>query len=240
MHHKDILTCALLLALAVTSLPQRALAGDNDSRSASQFIFPPDSVPFGMTYGDWSAAWWQYALSIPASTNPIFDETGALCGIAQGGGPVFFLNPSGAPGSLITRTCTVPARHALWVPLTINECSTIEPPPSNGSTPQELRTCSGTIADGISIRSLKLTVDHVRVRDLESFRTVSPFFDFTVPTDNIFGVNNVTGGSSVSDGYFVMLKPLSPGNHVIHHEGAFVTGPAAGLSFSVTYNLTVQ
>ncbi len=44
----------------------------------------------------------------------------------------------------------------------------------------------------------------------------------------------------VSDGYWLMLKPLSPGNHVILWEGAFVSGPGAGFSQNVTYNLIVK
>jgi hypothetical protein len=116
----------------------------------------------------------------------------------------------------------------------------VEPPPSNGSNPQELRACTGTIADGIAVKSLKLKIDRETIRNLREFRVVSPFFDFIMPTDNIFGLNNVTAGSAVSDGYFLMLRPLERGSHVIHHEGAFVSGPAAGLSFSVTYQLTVQ
>jgi hypothetical protein len=57
-------------------------------------------------------------------------------------------------------------------------------------------------------------------------------------TDNILGLPGVTSGSSVSDGYFVMLKPLSPGSHVIHFKGYF--GPAADQWIELTYNLTVQ
>ncbi len=59
-------------------------------------------------------------------------------------------------------------------------------------------------------------------------------------TDNILGLDGVTSGSSVSDAYLVILKPLPPGSHVIHFEGMFVSGPAAGGSFGVTYNLTAQ
>src|SRR5262245_39640011 len=45
--------------------------GDLDAR-----VFPPDSLPFGKDYGAWSAEWWQWAFSMPASENPLLDETG--------------------------------------------------------------------------------------------------------------------------------------------------------------------
>lgn len=46
--------------------------------------------------------------------------------------------------------------------------------------------------------------------------------------------------SPVEDGYWVMLKPLSPGSHVIRFGGAFVSGPASGFSADTTVYLTVQ
>jgi hypothetical protein len=104
-----------------------------------------------------------------------------------------------------------------------------------------LRACAGTFTDGVGIHTLKLTIDGAKVTNLQRFRAQSPFFEFVIPaTDNILGLSGVTSASSVSDGYFVMLKPLSPGYHVIHFELAMVSGPAAGFSMSVTYNLTVQ
>jgi hypothetical protein len=152
---------------------------------------------------------------------------------------VFFLSGSFSSDP-ITRFCTVPRGQAILVPLTAWECSTVEPPPFNGSNPQELRACAGTWTDGVGIDTLKLRIDGAKVTGLRQFRAQSPFFDFVMPPDNFLGLNGVTSGSSVSDGYFVMVKPLSPGHHTIHFEGATVSGPGAGISMTVTYNLTVQ
>ena len=231
------LLAAILIAVVFFSLPTALFAQQGDDNS---LLFPQDSQPFGMTYGDWAAAWWQYVFSIPASTNPLLDTTGEYCNVAQSSGPVFFLNSTPYPDVLVTRTCTVPSK-ALLLATGGTECSTLESPPFNGTDPQELRTCAGTIVDGIDINRLKLTIDGKKVHDLRLFRAQSPFFDFIMPAnDNILGLEGVTSGSSVSDEYIVMLKPLSRGNHVIHFEGAYVSGPFAGVWFGVTYNLTVQ
>ncbi len=40
---------------------------------------------FGNTYGEWSARWWQWILSVPADKNPNLDTTGAHCAEAQSG-----------------------------------------------------------------------------------------------------------------------------------------------------------
>jgi hypothetical protein len=232
---RSVIGIVVLIALLATLTPLFARQDQNDF-----LVYPADSLPFGMTYGDWNAAWIQYGLSIPVSINPTLDTTGAYCNVAQSGGPVFFLSGSFSSDP-VTRICTVPRGQALLVPLTVWECSTVEPPPFNGSNPQELRACAGTWTDGVGIDTLKLRIDGAKVPGLQHFRAQSPFFDFVMPaTDNFLALNGVTSGSSVSDGYFVMVKPLSPGHHTIHFEGATVSGPGAGISMNVTYNLTVQ
>lgn len=76
-------------------------------------ILPPQSKPYGKTYGQWGADWWRWALSIPADSNPILDPTGASCGLGQSG-PVWFL--AGTGGAAVTRECSVPAGRALFSP----------------------------------------------------------------------------------------------------------------------------
>src|SRR5438874_2855988 len=36
-------------------------------------IHPPNSKPYGLSYGEWSAQWWQWSLQIPTATNANFD-----------------------------------------------------------------------------------------------------------------------------------------------------------------------
>ena len=53
-------------------------------------VLPVVSNPYGKSYGEWAAAWWQWAYSIPAAQNPITDTTGEFSDVGQSG-PVFFL-----------------------------------------------------------------------------------------------------------------------------------------------------
>jgi hypothetical protein len=59
------------------------------------------------TYRNLSAEWWQWALSIPPSENPLADTTGEKCMVGQHGS-VWFLAGSFGSGGTITRKCTVP------------------------------------------------------------------------------------------------------------------------------------
>jgi len=219
----------------------------------AQEAYPANSAVFGMTYGDWEAAYFQYVFSIPAG-GPMLDASGADCNDAQPAGPVFFLNlipdhaffPAGFAGSYAIRTCTIPAR-ALFIPVAGWECSSIQSYPSHGYNPQDMRKCAATAVDGLDPKSLRLVVDGKNLSELVKERRVqSPYFDFTLPAmGSVLGddFDGILAGSAVADGYYVILKPLSPGRHVVQFGGAWLSGQSPiGLPgpFSVLYNLTVQ
>jgi hypothetical protein len=207
--------------------------------SLAQVVVPPDVVVFGKTYEEWSAVWWQWNFPIPVPSNPTFDTTGQHCGVRQSR-PVFFLAGI-ATGEPVTRECTVPSDTPLFLPLINAECSNVEQPPFFGRTDAERLACAQEVIDGVSIDSLKASIDGVAVGGLEDFRVQSPPFDFRMPAqNNILDLPGVTSGRSASDGYWLMLEPLSPGPHVIHFEAVVVSGPGAGFSQNVTYNLTVR
>src|SRR5262249_45191022 len=91
-----VILASLLLALALvaplTAAPQA---------EAQAVVLFPDSRPYGRTYGEWGAAWWQWIYSIQTPVNPLLDGP---CEVGQSG-PVFFL--VGNLGGSSTRTCTV-------------------------------------------------------------------------------------------------------------------------------------
>src|SRR5262245_45548774 len=93
---------ASLAAVALTMLTatRPALAGQGNPNPG---VLPPQTTAYGKTYGEWGAAWWQWALSIPADRNPLTDKTGEFCGEGQSG-PVWFRG--GAAASRET-TCHV-------------------------------------------------------------------------------------------------------------------------------------
>src|SRR4051812_21267521 len=77
----------------------------------------PNAHPYGQSYGQWAADWWQWALAQPAATNPLLDATGARCANDQHG-RVWFL--AGTTGGDANRTCTVPRGTAILIPVLNN------------------------------------------------------------------------------------------------------------------------
>lgn len=222
---------AVIMVVFMTSMTSFVQAGGNPNPG----VLPPNSRPHGSAYGEWGARWWQWALSIPAAVNPVLDTTGQFCGVGQTG-HVWFL--AGTFGGDATRTCTVPPGRMLFFPFLNTVCSTVL---GDGTTETELRPCANGFVDAAldsPLTILTVTIDGQPLQELENYRAQSPpgTFDITFPPGAVFGIP-AGMSASVSDGLWLMLAPLSPGNHVVSF-GADV--PALGFSFAVTYNLTVQ
>lgn len=79
-------------------------------------------------------------------------------------------------------------------------------------------------------------MDGVALKHPLKFRATSPLVGFTADPGWIFNDPCVTGTPQVgvADGYWIMLRPLSPGPHTLHFRGAFT-----GFATEVTYHLTV-
>jgi len=90
--------------------------------------------------------------------------------------------------------------------------------------------------------TIEASIDGVPLRDLNDYRVQSPVFSVTLPEGNIlegFGVPSGTYAPMVSDGYWLMLAPLSTGAHTIHLKSITTGGPFAGIETEVTYHLTI-
>src|SRR3954470_21116236 len=100
----SVLVTVCLLGLTAGCLFSREQSG----------IFPINSRPYGQSYGQWAVAWWQWALSVPAASNPVADTTGEFAGEGQSG-PVWFV--AGTFQNSAERSFTVPAGKALLMPV---------------------------------------------------------------------------------------------------------------------------
>ena len=93
-----------------------------------------------------------------------------------------------------------------------------------------------------TLTTLEVSIDGVPLQDLWNYRIQSPFFDVTLPNDNIFGIS---GGTyrSIADGYWVSLEPLPPGQHEIRLHGVMgdpIAASIINLETAVTYHLTIS
>ena len=205
----------------------------------------------GKTYGEWSAEWWQWAYAGPNGKNAVQDTTGASCAVNQPTGKVWFLAGSFAlPG--VERTCTIPPNRALFYPL-VNSLWTDCPESSDKDfTDAEVRDMLTSAPGGDPACQLTSTLDGVSISSLQilTVRTQSPKFTSTLPEKHLerdfFGcaVELPVGetGRQISEGYWIMLPPLSPGKHTLTLHGAACDSQTGDVFFEngVTYHLTVR
>ncbi len=202
-------------------------------------VAPPDSHPYGLSYGEWGARWWQWAYSIPKNVNPFADdETGIECGINQTG-PVWFL--AGTSGKTVTRTCTIPNGMAIFLPIINinNDYPCPEPPPFEPAPGQSLEAflTEGAEAFIAQVKSHEVDLDG---NSLTDFRATSELFGFTAAKDLVDIDSCITGSPQlgVTDGFWIMLRPLPSGDHTLHFKA--VQGAAPNVfSTEVTYHLTI-
>jgi hypothetical protein len=122
------------------------------------------------------------------------------------------------------------------------ECSTVE---GNGDTPAKLRSCARhDFVDKAT--DLSLIIDGTPVSNLTKLRVSSEVFNFTVVPNNAFGLPAPPPAPqftlpattrSVTDGYWALISPLSPGTHTLSFGGAF---PEFEFTTTANYTLTVQ
>jgi hypothetical protein len=245
MKSPKIMKSLVVLTLALAIQTNLALA-----RQGSAFdhrVAPPPSHPYGRSYGEWSAAWWQWAVSFPLEVNPLLDTSGASCGLGQSG-PVWFL--AGSSGSAVTRSCAVPNGTAIFFPL-INFANDWPcPDPNFGPAPgQTMEQFLTEGANGVinHVTALSVELDGAPLQNLFEYRATSELFYFTLDASLIALDPCATGQPQpvVSDGYWIMLRPLPPGVHTLHFTGTWVfTQDQDGFDWTftvdVSYVLTVS
>ncbi len=104
----------------------------------------------------------------------------------------------------------------------------------------ELRASVKHDIDKVTVK--EVTVDGKSLKDLDNYRVGSDLFVFSLPENNILGnllcLRTVV---AVSDGYWIMLKPLSEGKHTIYIYGKaeHVLPDDSDFVTEMTYNLNV-
>jgi hypothetical protein len=246
--------CIVALVIALVALAVMAPTAGAQTRGTNPGVIPPQASPGGMTYGEWGAAWWQWAMAIPKADNPLNDPTGDLVANGQKG-HVWFLcgtvsmTPTGPTTYVGTadRKIRVPAGKMLFFPVINVEMSVAE---GNGATQTELAAMCDWYMDHTT--AIVATIDGKSVKRLGSYRAQSALYDLWWPLDNVVDLPPISvadpmeATSSVADGFWLMLAPLSKGKHVLHWEGATVFDTQAGDDFDatwaqdITYHLTVR
>lgn len=183
--------------------------------------YSSDSRCAGLTYGQWTVKWWQWALSIQADQNPIVDETGKK---ASEGQPkdAWFLGGIFADENetkrFPSRQCSIPAGIPILIPV-INCESDQQYHPELGND-QDLLEHVHKKAESIEKREFYINNELIPPQRVHSDPSV---FELNVHRD-FDKFHNGGYTRAAADGYWVFLKPLPIGEYTLRFSGSCEKG----------------
>ena len=194
---------------------------------AADVVLPPGTPLGDRSPEQLSVLWWQWAMSVPGSSSPVNDPTGANCAAGQDGN-VWFL-AGGFGSSKVRRACDVPAGKFLFFPIL--------------QKGDRSRTCeqarAGARLNGTETLELTAEIDGVPVPNPKRFRVA------TQACFNIYGkVSPMLGQAephpSASDGYWLLVPPPPKGRHVIRFTSRYGALATGAFEQDVEYELRVN
>ncbi len=234
------LRAILLTALAVAFTTGGCTRRNGGPGAGPQsWILVPEETHYGATYAEWGARWWQWAMELPRTNHPLYDEVGADAWRAQVD-PVWFIGgimadrAVGRVGSA-ERTVTIPSGKALFFPI-INASAdnTVCGGPDTTLSFTELReSCFFSVEH---VQDVYFELDGVRVLDSPDlagafrYRAVSPEFAYALPADSVYNASFCAPEAQMparlvdpmaADGIWMMIGPMPPGGHTLRFGGTF-------------------
>jgi hypothetical protein len=205
----------------------------------SQIAFSSKEKPFGSPYHSWCEAWIKHVYSIPCDRNPLVSPEAAYDESIQEG-DVFFL--AGTLGGTVERNITIPAGKGIFFPI-LNYMATY-PCPYTGFKPAPGQSLKDFLMQNAAMlveqgTYMSVTIDGIRINDLLPYRIRTELFYFRGLPELTCMDPCVTGElqPGLADGYWIMLKPLSPGLHKLQYKGSY---PKLGWNMDVTYHITIE
>lgn len=219
---KALLAASLLLATNIHAQPLEDL------------MVHPDQLVAGKHLDEYANTWWQWTYTMQQEISPVRDITGKYCHVGQQG-DVWFL-AGGYGTSKIKRRCEVPAGKHIFFPV-INMAYW---PRYEGSTTCESVKRSAALNND-ELLSIEVELDSMKALNPSRTRLASrECFDLLglVPRE----YNPPIVYPAATDGYWVMLKPLSKGTHVLRFNAMYNRdkGAFSKMAQDIEYELVVK
>ena len=218
-----------LMLLLFTSLSPCIFANSLEEMMAS-----PEEVIAGNSINDFANIWWQWTYSMPQEVSPIRDLTGENCHQGQSG-DVWFL-AGGYGSSKIKRTCEIPAGKYIFFPV-INMAYWAAK--EGALTCEQAKKLAGL--NNAQLLSIDIELDSIKASNPAHTRLSSEkcFNIFALAPANAHAYNAYP---SASDGYWVMLKPLAKGKHILKFQAKYnrEKGAYSKMAQDIEYELNIQ
>ena len=191
-------------------------------------FYSKGELPFGISYGDWIAKYWNWDLSIPL--DPKIND---FLGLKENGCLVHRENSTvmladTAAGGIWNQKCTISHNAGILIPIWTGECDQGTKAFETYSFKQLLDCARGF--DLGKVRG-QVKVDNIPVATLDALdyktnimnnvtEVYSNQFNATIPINSHVIVERYGTFPAAAHGWFVFLKPLQPGTHTVYYQNS--------------------
>jgi len=215
-------------------------------------FYSKGELPFGISYGDWIAKYWNWDLSIPLDP-----KTNDFLGLKENGCLVHRENSTvmladTAAGGIWNQKCTISHNAGILIPIWTGECDQGTKAFETYSFKQLLDCARGF--DLGKVRG-QVKVDNIPVATLDALdyktnimnnvtEVYSNQFNATIPINSHVIVERYGTFPAAAHGWFVFLKPLQPGTHTVYYQNSVepttLSGAGSVNSAQLTYVFDVK
>ena len=188
-------------------------------QNKDQKYFDLTSKPFGISFGEWTIKWWRWAFSIAKSINPLMDCTGEYANTSQRR-DVWFLagKPADSDARVPSRRCYIPVGTAVLFPVINCEANKLEYPELD-----EHGLMKNVFDHMEQIKEKECFIDGEKI-PTQRVHSDPEIFEISINSQNIFDIPNGGNTLASADGYWIFLRPLEKGIHVIDFYGSCSSG----------------
>lgn len=213
------------------------LANLTYAQDLASLFYTTTDTPHGIPYGEWIIKYWDWWANIPGAESPAEHKGKFQCFMQDVDNVTFLVDPL-KMNIEETYSCKITSGKPIFFSLVTSEYDTgIEG--YEHATDKELVDSARQDDDS---NAFKLTIDGKVIPSdfVRNLRAESPFWNITIEKGNHY--DSVPGTfRAFAEGFYIFLKPLSPGSHQITYEAS---SPKSDLQVSpggkMTYNLIVN
>jgi len=200
-------------ALSTFLMVSHLVVGNTNASNFDDFTVQVDEFVGDQPVQDYVNTWWQWSESMPKQLSPVRDYTGKHCHVGQKG-EVWFL-AGGYGSSTINRQCEIPYGKHVFFPI----INMLYYPRYEGSTTCD-RVKEKAALNNDHLLDIYVELDGVAAWNPASSRmSSSKCFDLLGLIPEKYNAPEVF--PSATDGYWVMLKPLSRGQHILRFQAGY-------------------
>lgn len=224
----------LSVILSISSFASAKDSTDTNEQSLNSKIVGMSDKVSGKYLHQYANMWWQWTRTMNHQDSAVVDRVGDKCHINQRG-DVWFL-AGGFGSSTIHRKCTIPSDKYIFFPI-INMAYW----PKKNHTPSCEKVKNNAALNNDELLSLHVELNGVTIPEAKNYRIKSEnCFDLfgLIPRE----LNPIKVYPSATDGYWLMLKPLSQGKHTLKFSAQYnrQNGAFGKMAQDIIYDLEIK